>query len=80
MVSPSWGCFFFAKHYNAVMKLPYRNLNDYLQSDKRPEQGPAFLEHLLAKLDEHIARRGKILILTLTKKSSEEITNFLVAQ
>lgn len=32
------------------------------------------------KLKEHIARNGKILLVTLTKKSSEEVTNFLVAE
>lgn len=41
---------------------------------------PAFLEHLLAKITEHIAKNGKILLVTLTKKSSEEVTNFLIAQ
>ena len=43
-------------------------------------KNPAFLEHLLQKLDEHIAKKGKVLLLTLTKKSSEEITNFLVSK
>lgn len=41
---------------------------------------PAFLEHLLGKMDEHIKQKGKILLLTLTKKSSEEVTNFLVSK
>jgi excinuclease UvrABC helicase subunit UvrB len=39
-----------------------------------------FLEHLLAKLDAHIKSGGRALILTLTKKSSEEVTNFLVSK
>lgn len=43
-------------------------------------KNPAFLEHLLKKMDAHIAQQGKILLLTLTKKSSEEITNFLVSK
>jgi CRISPR/Cas system-associated endonuclease/helicase Cas3 len=44
------------------------------------EEGVAFLEHLLAKFNEHIAKGGKILLITLTKKSSEEVTNFLVSK
>lgn len=58
-------------------------LATYLQSDPealRGHQAPAFLEHLLGKLREHISKKGKILLVTLTKKSSEEVTNFLVAQ
>ena len=41
---------------------------------------PAFLEHLLKKLDDHIAQKGKVLLLTLTKKSSEEVTSFLISK
>lgn len=58
-------------------------LATYLQDSPdalRALQAPAFLEHLLAKIREHIAKNGKILLVTLTKKSSEEVTNFLVAQ
>jgi len=57
----------------------YPNLKDYIKphTDK---QYPAFLEHLLGKMDEHIKNKGKILLLTLTKKSSEEVTNFLVSK
>ncbi len=57
----------------------YPNLKDYLQSHE-DKQYPAFLEHLLGKMDEHIKNKGKILLLTLTKKSSEEVTNFLVSK
>lgn len=55
----------------------------YLQQDPKEflhQQWWAFLSHLLDKLKEHIARNGKILLVTLTKKSSEEVTNFLVAE
>lgn len=58
-------------------------LATYLQNDPKTLKGtfaPAFLEHLLEKLKEHIAKQGKILLVTLTKKSSEEVTNFLVSQ
>jgi len=62
----------------------YANLKDYLQIEdaaKVPQTPqPAFLEHLLWKLDSHIKFQGKCLILTLTKKSSEEVTNFLVSK
>lgn len=58
------------------------NLADYLQVSPTnpPEQGPAFLEHLFGKLDANIAKWWRCLILTLTKKSSEEVTNFLVSK
>lgn len=58
-------------------------LSTYLQNDPKLlnwVQAPAFLDHLLEKIREHIAKQGKILLVTLTKKSSEEVTNFLVAQ
>jgi excinuclease ABC subunit B len=55
----------------------YLQCNGELPTD---EQADAFLTHLLKKFDEHIAKKGKILLITLTKKSSEEVTNFLVAQ
>ena len=69
----------------ATKKNTYVNLKDYLQWDpvdlSASTQGsPAFLEHLFSKIDEHIANNWKILLLTLTKKSSEEITNFLVSK
>ncbi|MFZ2150706.1 MAG: helicase-related protein [Candidatus Absconditicoccaceae bacterium] len=56
------------------------NLKDFLQADvdKLPAQVPEFIDSLINKIDEHILKGGKILILTLTKKSSEEVTNFLV--
>lgn len=56
------------------------NLKDFLQADvdKLPAQVPEFIDNLINKIDEHIVKWGKILILTLTKKSSEEVTNFLV--
>ncbi|MCF7835435.1 UvrB/UvrC motif-containing protein [Candidatus Gracilibacteria bacterium] len=56
------------------------NLKDFLQTDpsKTKAKVPEFIDHLLSKLDYHISKKGKILLLTLTKKSSEEVTNFLV--
>jgi excinuclease UvrABC helicase subunit UvrB len=58
----------------------YKNLQDFMQGNDFTPQKPAFLEHLLDKLDEHIAKNGKVLLLTLTKKSSEEVTSFLVSK
>lgn len=60
---------------------PYPNLSDYLQTNVQQAQPlPAFLDHLYGKLDEHIAKWGKILVLTLTKKSAEEISSFLLSR
>jgi len=58
----------------------YANLKDFMQGVNFSGKKPAFLEHLLKKLDEHIAKKWKVLLLTLTKRSSEEVTNFLVSQ
>lgn len=59
----------------------YPNLSDYLQTNVQQAQPlPAFLDHLYGKLDEHIAKGGKILVLTLTKKSAEEISSFLLSK
>lgn len=58
----------------------YANLKDFMQWTDFTGTKPAFLEHLLNKLDDHIAKKGKVLLLTLTKKSSEEVTNFLVSK
>ena len=58
----------------------YANLKDFMQGNDFTGTKPAFLEHLLNKLNEHIAKKGKVLLLTLTKKSSEEVTNFLVSK
>ena len=54
------------------------NLKDFIHPDSH--QNIPFLEHLFTKIDSHIGNRGRVLLLTLTKKSSEEITNFLVAR
>jgi excinuclease ABC subunit B len=59
------------------LNLPEKEIQT-LRSDTTEQE--AFLAHLLAKFDEHISKGGKILLITLTKKSSEEITNFLVSK
>ena len=58
--------------------MAHSNLKDFLQ--KKDEKVLPFIDHLLKKLDEHIAKGGRVLLLTLTKKSSEEITNYLVSK
>ncbi|MCX6823733.1 MAG: helicase-related protein [candidate division SR1 bacterium] len=58
----------------------YANLKDFMQGNNFAGTKPAFLEHLLNKLNEHIAKKGKVLLLTLTKKSSEEVTSFLISK
>ena len=54
--------------------------SDELEELSQVEPGDAFLDHMLKKFDEHIWNWGKILLITLTKKSSEEITNFLISK
>ncbi len=70
---------------------PYQNISDYFQIDKdflfdgdginkdlSARNGPVFIDHMFEKIDQHIASWGRTIILTMTKKSSEEITNFLI--
>jgi excinuclease ABC subunit B len=58
------------------------NLHDYLQLDPSTVSGdfPPFIDHMLAKIDATIARGDRALILTLTKKSSEEVTNYMLSK
>ena len=61
--------------------MTYQNLPDYLQKDLQvwmPQW--SFIDHLLAKADACIQKDMRVLILTLTKKSSEEITNFMLSK
>lgn len=58
-------------------------LETYLQiplERTKKSDSPPFLEHLLERIKNHIAKQGKVLLITLTKKSSEEVTNFLISQ
>lgn len=58
------------------------NLQDFLQldPDKAPKtQVPGFMEHMLGKVDDTIAKGMRVLLLAITKRSSEEITNFLLS-
>lgn len=57
----------------------YPNLIDFLWWSDH-QNGPVFIDHLFEKINQHISKWWKILILTLTKKSSEEISNFLISK
>lgn len=66
----------------------FQNISQYLQrsseelnmlSQQPKDEQQGFLSHVLTKIDQHIAKKGKVLLITLTKKSSEEVTNFLVS-
>lgn len=63
-------------------KSKHPNIDDFMQKNiNDTTQKPLpFIDHLLWKLDEHIDKNGRVLLLTLTKKSSEEITNYLVSK
>lgn len=58
------------------------NLKDFLQVKKinTSKKYPVFIDHLFSKIDFHINKWWRILVLTLTKKSSEEITDFLLSK
>jgi excinuclease ABC subunit B len=58
-----------------------KNLQDFLQLDPSalPDQVPWFMEHMLQKMDDTIANWMRVLLLAITKRSSEEITNFLLS-
>ncbi len=60
----------------------FPNIEDYLQTHKNDITKPTkeFVDHMLEKIDEHINKKWRVLLLTLTKKSSEEITNFLLSK
>lgn len=61
----------------------HQNLADYLwplATMKTAEPLPVFIDHLFAKVDEHLAKSWRILILTLTKRSAEEISSFFVTK
>lgn len=59
----------------------YPKLKKFLQIFKKKElekKYPPFLDHLFTKIDSHIWEWGRVLIITLTKRSAEEITNFFI--
>lgn len=59
----------------------YQNMDDFIQPLRTKKYAAAsFIDHMLAKTDETIAGWMRVLVLAMTKKSSEDITNFLVAK
>ncbi len=64
------------------MNIKYKNLKDFLQVStvNKALKVPPFIDHLFWKINYHIDKWWRILILTLTKRSAEEITNFLVSK
>lgn len=65
------------------LQLSEKDIQSFLSNQTKksdPTQlNDTFLQHLFKKFDQHISNNWKILLITLTKKSSEEITNFLVS-
>lgn len=66
----------YQKQLSKFLQKSSGDIENFLQSWLRD----AFLDHMLKKFNQHIWKWGKILLITLTKKSSEEITNFLVSK
>lgn len=58
------------------------NLKEFLQGvpEELPVEVAPFIEHMLNKVDTTIQKWNRVLILALTKKSCEEITNFMLAK
>jgi len=82
-------CFLLWDNYShidnlSIFHLMVKSLIDtYLQTNNekaKETKHPAFLEHLLERIKFHISKWWKILLITLTKKSSEEVTSFLISQ
>lgn len=59
--------------------ITFSNLPEFLKGNPQGTV-PAFTDHMLAKIDATIADGNRALILSLTKKSSEEITNFMLSK
>lgn len=57
------------------------NLQDFLQPALQDDISAAsFIDHMLEKTDRTIAKGYRVLVLAMTKKSSEDITNFLLSK
>lgn len=70
----------YKEEYTSQLSKFLQKSSNELEKFYQSWSGDAFLDHMLKKFDEHIWKWGKILLITLTKKSSEEITNFLVSK
>ncbi len=60
----------------------YPNIKDFLQVDENgiTNNNEEFIDHLFSKINQHIGNEWRVLILTLTKKSAEEINNFFASR
>ncbi len=58
-----------------------KNIQDYLQCDPTSVswQVPWFMEHMLQKIDDTLKKWLRVLVLALTKRSCEDITNYLLS-
>jgi len=59
----------------------HKNIAQFLQKKHNAwVKANSFIDHMLQRTDESIARWQRVLLLTLTKKSSEEISNFMLSK
>lgn len=60
----------------------WNNLKDYLQTENYQNlwKKPPFIDHLFEKINEHKEKEWRVLILTLTKRSAEEVNNFFLSK
>lgn len=59
----------------------HSNITEYLQIERNQGyQAASFIDHMLIKIEETINRWLRVLVLAMTKKSSEDITNFLLSK
>lgn len=60
----------------------YSNINTFLKVSKIKKWMivSPFIDHLFDKINFHITKWWRVLVLTLTKKSSEDISNFLISR
>lgn len=64
-----------------MVKKTHKNLPQYLQKEHNADiTAESFIDHMMIKIDQSIERKQRALILTLTKKSSEEINNFMLSK
>ncbi len=65
-----------------MRRTTYPNLTDFLQHQEQEIQQdvPPFIDHMLGKVDATIAAGHRVLVLALTKRSCEEVTNFMLAK
>ena len=70
--------------YQYFMRLydQYPNLQDFIgvAEDQLVDGLPPFIDHLLEQIDTSIEQWLRSLILTMTKKSAEEISNFMLSK